>query len=199
MPVLIFATHNPHKLQEVQSLLPASIRLLSLQDVGYKQAIPEPYDSLEENSRIKAITIYEALQHDCFAEDSGLEVEALNGAPGARSSRFAGEHATDAENITLLLSRMEGTSRRKARFRTVITLIWKGKLHQVAGTCEGTIVTTPRGKNGFGYDPVFIPEGSQKTFAEMSLEEKNQYSHRAKAIRAFCDLVHQLAAESNTK
>jgi len=199
MPVLIFATHNPHKLQEVQSVLPASIRLLSLQDVGYKENIPEPYDTLEENSRVKALTIYEALQRDCFAEDSGLEVPALNGAPGARSARFAGDHASDAENLALLLSRMEGISRREARFRTVITLIWQGKLHQVEGICEGTIATAPRGKGGFGYDPVFIPEGSQQTFAEMSLDEKNQFSHRAKAIRAFCDLVYRLTAESDSR
>ncbi|PJJ75242.1 XTP/dITP diphosphohydrolase [Thermoflavifilum aggregans] len=199
MPVLIFATHNPHKLQEVQSVLPASIRLLSLQDVGYKENIPEPYDTLEENSRVKALTIYEALQRDCFAEDSGLEVPALNGAPGARSARFAGDHASDAENLAMLLSRMEGISRREARFRTVITLIWQGKFHQVEGICEGTIATAPRGKGGFGYDPVFIPEGSQQTFAEMSLDEKNQFSHRAKAIRAFCDLVYRLTAESDSR
>lgn len=180
-------------------MLPASIRLLSLQDVGYKENIPEPYDTLEENSRVKALTIYEALQRDCFAEDSGLEVPALNGAPGARSARFAGDHASDAENLALLLSRMEGISRREARFRTVITLIWQGKLHQVEGICEGTITTAPRGKGGFGYDPVFIPEGSQQTFAEMSLDEKNHFSHRAKAIRAFCDLVYRLAAESDSR
>ena len=197
MPTLIFATHNPHKLQEVRSLLPVSIRVLSLQDVGYRDPIPEPYDSLEENSRIKALTIYEALQQDCFAEDSGLEVQALQGAPGARSARFAGENVSDAEHIALLLARMAGISHREAQFRTVITLIWKGKLFQVQGICKGYITATPRGREGFGYDPIFIPEGSQQTFAEMHLDEKNQFSHRAKAIRALCELINRLSPESS--
>jgi XTP/dITP diphosphohydrolase len=198
MVTLIFATHNPYKLQEVQSLLPASIRVLGLQDVGYTHSIPEPYDSLEENSRVKALTLYQALKHDCFAEDSGLEVKALQGAPGARSARFAGEHVPDADHIALLLSRMEGINHREARFRTVITLIWKGKFFQVQGICEGHIADAPRGHGGFGYDPIFIPEGSLRTFAEMQLPEKNQFSHRAKAVRALCELIAQLSPESST-
>ncbi|MBX5438104.1 MAG: RdgB/HAM1 family non-canonical purine NTP pyrophosphatase [Thermoflavifilum sp.] len=196
MSILLFATHNPHKIQEVQTLLPPSMQLMSLQDVGFTSPIPEPYDTLEENSRIKALTVYEALHRDCFAEDSGLEVEALQGAPGARSARYAGEHVPDAAHIALLLSHMDGMEQRQAQFRTVITLIWKGKLFQVQGICKGHIAISPRGHGGFGYDPIFIPDGSRLTFAEMSLAEKNQFSHRAKAIKAFCDLISRLTAES---
>lgn len=192
MLTYIFATRNKHKIQEFQSLLPPDIRLIGLDEVGFTGELMEPFDTLEDNSRIKALTVYEALQQDCLAEDSGLEVNALQGAPGAHSARFAGDQATDEQNIMLLLSKLQGITDRSAQFRTVITLIWKGKLYQVEGRCAGQIIEPPRGNNGFGYDPIFIPEGSRYTFAEMSLAEKNQYSHRARAVKAWIALLQQL-------
>jgi XTP/dITP diphosphohydrolase len=182
MHILLFATNNAHKVAEIQPLLPASIRVISLKEAGIDRDIPEPYGTLEENAREKSRVILELSGKDCFSEDTGLEVAALKGAPGVRSARYAGEQATHDQNITLLLQNLEGVENRQARFRTVISLQWKGKEYQFEGICEGRIIAHRAGSMGFGYDPVFIPDGANKTFAQMSKEEKAQFSHRAKAV-----------------
>jgi XTP/dITP diphosphohydrolase len=182
MHTLLFATNNAHKVAEIQPLVPASIRVISLKDAGIDREIPEPYDTLEENAREKSRVILQLSGKDCFSEDTGLEVEALEGAPGVRSARYSGENATHEENINLLLKNMDGIKNRKARFRTVISLQWQGKEYQFEGICEGEIITERSGDQGFGYDPVFVPDGAAKTFGQMNKEEKAQYSHRAKAV-----------------
>jgi XTP/dITP diphosphohydrolase len=179
---LLFATNNAHKVQEIQPLLPPDIKVLSLKDAGIDVEIEEPYETLEENAIEKASVIYSLTGKNCFSEDTGLEVEALNGAPGVRSARYAGEKATHAENINLLLKTLEGNSHRKARFHTVIALQWNETMHLFEGICPGTIIAEKQGEKGFGYDPIFIPDGADKTFGEMNAAEKAQYSHRAKAL-----------------
>ncbi|HMO33154.1 MAG TPA: RdgB/HAM1 family non-canonical purine NTP pyrophosphatase [Lacibacter sp.] len=185
----IFATGNKNKALEIQSLLPDGFRVQTMGEAGLEQEIPEPYDTLEENSRTKARTIFAITGKDCFAEDTGLEVAALNGAPGVKSARYDGEPPNDARNMARLLTNLEAANNRAARFRTVLTLIRNGEEFQFEGICEGQIVQQPAGTNGFGYDPVFQPTGSTRTFGEMSLEEKNRFSHRKKAVAA---LVHFL-------
>lgn len=182
MHKLLFATNNAHKVAEIQPLVPEGICIISLKEAGIIQEIPEPYDTLEENAREKSLVIHNLSGEDCFSEDTGLEVEALNGAPGVRSARYAGENATHDENINLLLQNLAGVENRKARFRTVISLQWKGRECQFEGICEGTIIGERSGNGGFGYDPVFRPDGAGKTFAEMTKAEKAQFSHRAKAM-----------------
>ncbi len=179
---LLFATNNAHKVQEIQPLLPPDIKVLSLKDAGIDVEIEEPYETLEENAVEKASVIHALTGKNCFSEDTGLEVEALNGAPGVRSARYAGEKATHAENIDLLLTNLEGNSHRAARFRTVIALQWNETMHLFEGICPGTIISEKQGEKGFGYDPIFIPDGADKTFGEMSAVEKAQFSHRAKAL-----------------
>jgi XTP/dITP diphosphohydrolase len=179
---LLFATNNAHKVQEIQPLLPPDIKVLSLKDAGIDVDIEEPYETLEENAVEKASVIHALTGKNCFSEDTGLEVEALNGAPGVRSSRYSGEKATHAENIELLLKNLEGNSHRAARFRTVIALQWNENMHLFEGICPGTIISEKQGEKGFGYDPIFIPDGADKTFGEMSADEKAQFSHRAKAL-----------------
>jgi XTP/dITP diphosphohydrolase len=180
--MLLFATNNAHKVAEIQPLLPDTFRVISLKEAGIDREIPEPYDTLEENAREKSRVILVLSGKDCFSEDTGLEVEALNGAPGVRSARYSGEEATHEDNITLLLKNLEGVDNRRARFRTVVSLQWEGKEYQFEGICEGEIITERYGDQGFGYDPVFIPTGSNKTFAQMNKQEKAQFSHRAKAM-----------------
>jgi XTP/dITP diphosphohydrolase len=158
-----------------------SFRIVTLREAGIEIDIPEPHDTLEANAEEKATVIHSLTQQDCFSEDTGLEVAALNGEPGVRSARYAGDVQDFAANVNKLLTNLQGITRREARFRTVIALIWQGKLHFFEGICPGVITASPTGTNGFGYDPVFIPEGSHKTFAEMTLEEKNRFSHRRKA------------------
>lgn len=182
MHMLLFATNNAHKVAEIQPLLPDSIRVISLKEAGIDREIPEPYDTLEENAREKSRVILELSGKDCFSEDTGLDVEALNGAPGVRSARYSGEDATHEGNIALLLKNLEGVENRRARFRTVISLQWQGSEYQFEGICNGQIIAGRSGDQGFGYDPVFIPDGANKTFAQMSKEEKALFSHRAKAI-----------------
>jgi XTP/dITP diphosphohydrolase len=179
---LLFATNNAHKVQEIQPLLPPDIKVLSLKDAGIDVDIEEPYETLEENAVEKASVIHALTGKNCFSEDTGLEVEALNGAPGVRSARYSGEKATHAENIELLLKNLEGNSHRAARFRTVIALQWNENMHLFEGICPGTIISEKQGEKGFGYDPIFIPDGADKTFGEMSADEKAQFSHRAKAL-----------------
>lgn len=191
MHSLILATSNPNKAKEIQSLLPGHFEVITLKEAGIEQEIPEPYFTLEENSRHKASTIYSLTGKDCFAEDTGLETEALNGAPGVHSARFAGEPRNDLRNMEKLLNELNGETNRKAQFRTVMTLVLNGETHLFEGICEGQITLSPRGTEGFGYDPVFVPEGSTLTFAEMGLEEKNRFSHRKKALFKMIDYLQK--------
>jgi len=180
---LIFASHNNHKTKEIQSLVPDWIEVKSLNEIGYVPEIPETGTTLEQNALAKSYHIFSKMGVDCFADDTGLEVEALLGAPGVYSARYAGENASFDDNINLLLKNMEGQENRKARFRTVISLIFFGKKWMFEGVVNGTILTERRGTSGFGYDPVFMPEGSLKSYAEMTLDEKNSTSHRARALQ----------------
>lgn len=182
MQQLIFATNNQHKTEEIRSVLKARFNIITLTEAGIDIDIPEPFDTLEENAREKATTIYNLTGISCFGEDTGLETHALNGEPGVKSARYAGEERDFAANIEKLLNRLKDKTDRTARFRTVISLILEGTAYQFEGICEGYITEAPRGEKGFGYDPVFIPLHSNRTFAEMSLTEKNQYSHRGKAV-----------------
>ncbi|HXS56862.1 MAG TPA: RdgB/HAM1 family non-canonical purine NTP pyrophosphatase [Hanamia sp.] len=182
METIIFATNNEHKVSEVRSVLNKKFKIISLKEAGIDIEIPEPFDTLKGNAREKAEVIYQLTHKDCFAEDSGLEVQILNGEPGVKSARYAGEDRSFEKNIDKLLANLENKENRKACFRTVICLLLNGKENFFEGICKGTIIAERRGVSGFGYDPVFIPDGSDKTFAEMSLEEKNVFSHRKKAM-----------------
>lgn len=179
---LIFATNNQHKANEINSILGTAFKICTLREAGLEIDIPEPHDTLEENAREKSLTIYKLKNWDCFSEDTGLEVDALEGAPGVKSARYAGDHCSTEDNINKLLSELADQENRKARFRTVVSLIENGKEYQFEGICEGSIGFTRSGDHGFGYDPVFIPDGATKSFASMILEEKNKYSHRKKAV-----------------
>ncbi|TKK70862.1 RdgB/HAM1 family non-canonical purine NTP pyrophosphatase [Ilyomonas limi] len=178
---IIFATNNLHKIEEIKKIVPPDFHIITLKEAGINQDIPEPYNTLEENASAKSSVIHQLTQQNCFSEDTGLEVTALNGAPGVKSARYAGEDRNFEENIQKLLHNLQGKTDRSARFRTVVSLIWNKEEHYFEGICEGNIIGAPRGEQGFGYDPVFVPDGSNKTFAEMSLKEKNLFSHRRKA------------------
>ncbi len=181
MNTIIFATNNQNKVDEVRSILDQKFHIVSLKEAGIDIEIAEPYDTLEENAREKAKTIQKLTSKNCFAEDTGLEVEVLNGEPGVKSARYAGEDRSFENNIDKLLSKLAGKQNRNAQFRTVICLVCNGKEKVFEGICKGIIIAERRGTAGFGYDPVFIPEGSTKTFAEMTMAEKNRFSHRKKA------------------
>lgn len=181
---LIFATNNQNKVLEIKAVAGGEIAILSLKEAGILKDIPEPFDTLEENAREKCRVIHELTGKNCFSEDTGLEVASLNGAPGVRSARFAGEEADAEMNTAKLLEMLKPGMDRSARFRTVICLVLDGKEYFFEGVCPGKIITAKKGSFGFGYDPVFIPEGSDRTFAEMSIEEKNIFSHRKKAMAA---------------
>jgi len=178
---LIFATNNQHKVEEIQAAIGRELEVISLQQAGIDIDIPEPHDTLEANASEKSQTIHRLTNQHCFSEDTGLEVEALNGEPGVKSARYAGEDKAFDKNIEKLLSRLGNGENRKARFRTVISLIWEGKEWLFEGICEGAITREPAGVGGFGYDPVFIPTSSDRTFAQMTMAEKNAISHRKKA------------------
>ncbi len=178
---LIFATNNQHKIDEIRSVLGKKIEIITLQEAGLNIDIPEPYNTLEENASSKSKTIFDITANNCFSEDTGLEVNVLNGEPGVKSARYAGEGRSFDANIEKLLSNLAGKSDRTARFRTVISLLIDGTETLFEGICEGRIIEKKRGLQGFGYDPVFIPTGSDKTFAEMDIAEKNRFSHRKKA------------------
>lgn len=186
---LIFATNNQNKVAEIKKVLNGLFEVVSLKDAGIDIDIPEPYDTLEENAHTKSKTIFDITGKNCFSEDTGLFVDALGGEPGVKSARYAGDNATNKENIKKLLSGMHGVTNRKARFRTMISLMLNGEEQQFEGICEGVILQDERGEKGFGYDAVFIPSGSDKTFAEMETEEKNIYSHRKKAVRKLVDFL----------
>jgi XTP/dITP diphosphohydrolase len=187
--VLVFATNNAHKLYEVQQLIGESFILKGLNDIGFSDDIPETGRTFEENSMQKSKCIYEHFKLDCFADDSGLEVEALNNAPGIFSARYSGTRDS-LQNLELVLKKLEGESNRKARFRAVITLIIDGEVNVFEGLVAGTIRTAPSGTEGFGYDPIFQPEGYEVTFSEMSTEEKNKISHRGKAMAKLVDFLN---------
>ncbi len=182
MTTLIFATNNEHKVAEIQSLLPKDINVLTLKQAGINIDIPEPYDTLQENANTKATTIFEITKQNCFSEDTGLEIDALNGAPGVHSARYAGADRNFNANIEKVLSNLKNIENRTAQFRTVICLIWEEKEYYFEGICRGHIAEQNSGTAGFGYDPIFIPEGASKSFATMTMEEKNTFSHRQKAV-----------------
>lgn len=187
---LVFATNNSHKLKEVSAILGNQIELLSLADINCHTDIPETADTLEGNALLKSQFIYSNYQLDCFADDTGLEVEALNGAPGVYSARYAGGEGHNAEaNMLKLLLEMKDKENRKAQFRTVISLILDGKEYQFEGVVNGMIITEKKGDSGFGYDPIFIPEGYNETFAELGDEIKNKISHRAQAVHKLCEFL----------
>ena len=179
---LVFATHNAHKLKEIQALLPTTIKLLSLTDINCNEDIPETATTIEGNALLKAQYIKEKYGYDVFADDTGLEVVALNGAPGVYSARYAGAQKNDADNVALLLQQMEGNPERKAQFRTVIALCLGKETYTFEGIAKGSICQVPIGNNCFGYDPIFVPEGYTQTFAQLSQEEKNNISHRGRAF-----------------
>lgn len=183
MKKIVFATNNAHKLSEIKAMLGDSIEILSLADIDCHDDIPETADTLEGNALIKARWVYDRYGLDCFADDTGLEVEALNGAPGVHTARYAYADRHDPEaNTQKLLTSLKDTENRNARFRTVIALIVQGEEHLFEGVVNGLIATEKRGTEGFGYDPVFSPEDTGKTFAELGVEVKNQISHRARAV-----------------
>ena len=186
---LVFATHNKNKFKEIQALVPDHIELLSLQEIGCDEDIEETGDTIDANAIIKAEYVRSRYGYDCFADDTGLEVESLAGAPGVYSARYAGEKKDDAANRKKLLNQLEERDDRTARFKTVIALSLKDNENLFTGICEGSITKEERGENGFGYDPIFQPKGFEKTFAEMNLEEKSGISHRAKAFKELIDYL----------
>lgn len=186
---LVFATNNPHKLDELRMIIGREINVVSLADIGCRDEIPETHDTLEGNALEKARWIYDRYGYDCFADDTGLEVDALGGAPGVRSARYAGDGHDGQANMQKLLRNMASVDLRTARFRTVIALVEGGNPTFFEGSVEGNILRKPRGQGGFGYDPVFLPDGATLTFAEMSPEEKNSLSHRAKAVARLIDYL----------
>ena len=183
MITIVFATNNRHKLDEVRNILKNSCNIVSLEDIGCREDIPETADTLEGNALLKARYVKQHYGYDCFADDTGLEVEALNNAPGVYSARYAGENKDSSANRKKLLKELENITNRKARFRTVIALVWKEQEYLFEGEVKGLIINKERGTGGFGYDPVFIPEGHVQTFAEMDAETKNTISHRANAVK----------------
>ncbi|WP_044173238.1 non-canonical purine NTP diphosphatase [Flectobacillus major] len=192
MKKLCFATNNAHKLKEIQAMLGDQFELISLEQTGCKEELPETGDTLEANSDEKASYLYDHYGVDCFADDTGLEVEALNGEPGVYSARYAGEHRNSADNMQLLLTKLKNQENRSAQFRTVITLILGAEKYQFEGIVKGTIIDDQRGGEGFGYDPIFVPEGHNRTFAEMSLAEKGEMSHRARAFKKLIDFLQTI-------
>jgi XTP/dITP diphosphohydrolase len=183
MEELVIASNNAGKIREIRSMID-HISLLSLKDIGFCAEIPEPYDSFEQNAQIKAETIHKFSGTNVFADDSGICVPALGGAPGVFSARYAGEGAGDEDNLQKLLAEMTTKDNRSAYYKAVICLIWNGETHYFEGVCNGRLVGEKRGTGGFGYDPIFVPDGYEQTFAELPLDIKNNISHRGKAVRA---------------
>jgi XTP/dITP diphosphohydrolase len=178
---LIFATNNQHKVEELKNFVDNQFEILSLKEAGIDIDIPEPFETLEENASEKSRTIFKLTGKNCFSEDTGLEVDALHGEPGVKSARYAGKGRSFKDNINKLLKNLGESKNRKARFRAVISLIIDGVETQFEGICEGKILSGEKGKEGFGYDPIFVPDGASQSFAEMTITEKNKYNHRAKA------------------
>ena len=186
---LCFATNNAHKLEEIQAILGNSFELISLKETGCKEELPETGNTLEANSLQKAQYLYDHYQVNCFADDSGLEVQALGGEPGVDSAHYAGPQRSHADNVNLLLKNLADKTNRSAQFRTVITLIQNGEITQFEGSIKGQIIGESRGTQGFGYDPIFVPDGHTATFAEMSLAEKGKISHRTKAFEKLVEFL----------
>ena len=186
---LVFASHNLNKVTEIKSLLPETFEILSLTEIGFNEEIEETGLTLDENSKIKAQTVFEKTGYFCFADDTGLEIEALNYEPGVFSARYAGNQKNDSDNIEKVLLNIQGMTNRNARFRTVITLLIGQEEYSFEGRVDGKIIMEKRGEFGFGYDPIFIPENESRTFAEMSMEEKNQFSHRARAFQKMIEFL----------
>lgn len=194
---ICFATNNAHKLDEIRAISGRQFNILSLEDIGCCEELPEERDTLEGNSLQKAEYVFQKYKVACFADDTGLEVDTLGGEPGVYSARYAGVQRNPAHNMDLLLKNLQDKSNRKAQFRTVITLIHPNGMHQFEGTVEGTILEDRKGKGGFGYDPVFLPNGFSKTLAEMSMEEKNQISHRARATEKLVEFLNQFNVQNS--
>jgi XTP/dITP diphosphohydrolase len=192
MHTIIFATNNEHKIKEIQSLVGSDFTIITLQQAGIDIDIPEPHDTLQENAYEKAITIENITKQNCFSEDTGLEIEALNGEPGVKSARYADENRNFQANIDKVLEKLNGITNRRAQFRTVICLLWNKEVFYFEGICKGHIAETMHGGEGFGYDPIFIPEGSSKSFAAMTMEEKNKFSHRQKAVTQLFTFLHSI-------
>ena len=190
---LVFASNNKNKIKEIQALLPASIQILSLEDIGCTEEIPETAATIEGNAQIKANYVTEKYGYDCFADDSGLEVDALNGEPGVFSARYAGEPKNDENNIDKLLTNLKDIENKKANFKTVICLNLNGEQHLFTGIINGKIIEERIGTNGFGYDPIFVADGYAKTFAELTLEEKSTISHRGIAVKELIFFFQKLS------
>ena len=188
---LVFATHNKNKFKEIQSLLPHHIELLSLDDIGCTEDIEETGSTIDENAIIKAKYVKRNYDYDCFADDTGLEVDELGGEPGVYSARYAGEEKSSDANMNKLLKKLDGKANRRARFKTVIALTIQGRETLFTGICEGKITKEKRGNEGFGYDPIFQPDSYEQTFAEMSLSEKSTISHRARAFTQLTDYLSE--------
>lgn len=189
MKDLVFATNNSHKLDEVRSIVGHRMNILGLRDIGCNEDIPETAETLEGNALLKARYVKEHYGYDCFADDTGLEVDALGGAPGVYSARYAGPGHDSNANMKLLLKNMEGKAERSARFRTVIALVEGDNVSMMEGTVEGSITEEPKGSSGFGYDPIFMPDGYGTTFAQMDSDAKNAISHRGRAMRKLLDYL----------
>ncbi len=189
---LVFATNNKHKLEELQAILGDKIKLLSLTDIGCTEDIPEEQPTLEGNANQKSTYVFERYGYSCFADDTGLEIDALNGEPGVYSARYAGEEKSAEANMNKVLKKLAKINDRKARFRTVISLIINGKENQFEGIIEGEILTEKKGGSGFGYDPIFRPNGFQTTFAQMNLADKNKISHRGRAVEKLVNYLQSL-------
>lgn len=192
MNKIVFATNNIHKLAEIRDILGDKVEVLSLDDIGFNEEIPETADTLEGNAFQKAEMIHQRTGLDCFADDTGLMVEALDGRPGVYSARYAGEHCSPADNVAKMLREMDGVDNRCARFETVIALIKDGERHSFSGKIEGEILCSPQGEGGFGYDPIFKPLESPVSFASMSEEAKNAISHRGRAVAALADYLKSI-------
>jgi XTP/dITP diphosphohydrolase len=192
MQQLVFATNNRHKVEEVSAKIKGEIKLLTLADIGCTEDIAETGLTFRENASLKSTYIWQHYQVNCFGDDSGLEIDALNGEPGIYSARYAGEHGNHAANIDKVLQNLQGVTNRKAQFRTVISLIWQGEEHFFEGIVTGTIRSERSGSEGFGYDPIFQPDGYDITFAEMSIDEKNSISHRAIAVEKLIAFLNGL-------
>ncbi len=189
--MLYFASHNPHKIEEIRAITGPDLIIKGLTELGCADEIPEPYETLEENAMAKATFVAEKYQVDCFADDTGLEVDALGGLPGVHSARYAGPEKDSRKNMQKLLDELGDTNHRKARFRTVIALVIKGSHYYFEGLAEGNIALQPSGSEGFGYDPIFIPEGYTQTFADLPAHEKNRISHRKRAIAKLAIFLQQ--------
>ena len=195
MMKLVFATNNQHKLQEIKHLLNDSIELLSLGDINCNDEIPENQETIEGNAAQKSFYIFNKYRLNCFADDTGLEIDALNGEPGVYSARYAGEEKSAEKNMNLVLEKLSEIKNRKARFKTIISLVIDGREIQFEGIVNGQILEAKKGKTGFGYDPIFQPEESHLSFAEMSMEEKGKISHRGRAVQKLVEYLTHLKAE----